>query len=194
MPRYSRVSYHQKGTRTHESCQTTRVAVTDTPPSTVAAVAHALPTTFWYRRTVSEGTKGPITYEFARKRIMLCKDGAPTTAVWLLIKRTLGAHPQYWYYLSNAPVSTPLRLFVWLSGVRWAIEQCFEEMKTELGMDHYEVRKYSGWHHHMLTCMLAHFFLWHLQIRLGKKSTSAYGLAGPEVIGGGLTPQSLPGG
>ena len=174
--------------------RTKRVAVTATAPSTVAELAHALPTTFWYRRTVSEGTKGPITYEFARKRIMLCKDGSPTTAVWLLIKRTLGAHPQYWYYLSNAPVSTPLRLFVWLSGVRWAIEQCFEETKPELGMDHYEVRKYPAWHHHILTCMLAHFFLWHLQIRLEKKSTSAYGLAGPEVIGGGLTPQSLPGG
>jgi hypothetical protein len=78
------------------------VAVTATPPSTVAAVAHALPTTFWYRRTVSEGTKGPITYEFARKRIRLCKDGSPTTAVWLLIKRTLGAHPPYWYYRCSA--------------------------------------------------------------------------------------------
>src|SRR5215467_5247497 len=79
-------------------------------------------------------------------------------AVWLLIKRSLGAHPRYWYYLSNAPLSVPLRLLVWLSGVRWAIEQCIEETKTELGMDHYEVRKYPGWHHHMLTCLLAHFF------------------------------------
>jgi len=150
--------------------RTKRIAVTDTPPSTVAALAHALPTTFWYRRPVSEGTKGPITYEFARKRIMLCKEGHPTTAVWLLIKRTLGAPPRYWYYLSNAPLSAPLRLLVWLSGVRWAIEQCVEETKTELGIDHYEVRKYPGWHHHMLTCMRAHFFLWHLQIRLEKKA------------------------
>jgi SRSO17 transposase len=150
--------------------RTKRVVVTAKPPGTVAELAHALPTTFWYRRTVSEGTKGPMTYEFARKRIMLAKHGEPTTAVWLLIKRTLGAHPQYWYYLSNAPLSTPLRVFVWLSGVRWAIEQCFEETKTELGMNHYEVRKYPGWHHHMLLCMLAHFFLWHLQLRLGKKA------------------------
>src|SRR5499427_800810 len=143
-------------TSTYKGAQRTkRVTVTATPPGTVAELAHAIPATFWYRRTVSEGTKGPITYEFARKRIMLCKDGHPTTAVWLLIKRTLGAHPQYWYYLSNAPWSTPLRLFVWLSGVRWAIEQCFEETKTELGLDHYEVRKYSGWH---------------LQIRLEKKA------------------------
>ena len=186
-------------TTTHTSTskgkpRTKRVVVTDTPPSTVAELAHAMPATFWYRRTVSEGTKGPITYEFTRKRIRLCKAGQPTTVVWLLIKRTLGAHPRYWYYLSNAPLSAPLRLFVWLSGVRWAIEQCFEETKTELGMDHYEVRKYPGWHHHMLTCMLAHFFLWHLQLRLEKKSTSAYGLASPEVIGGGVAPQSLPGG
>ena len=150
--------------------RTKRVVVTAKPPGTVAELAHALPTTFWYRRTVSEGTKGPMTYEFARKRIMLAKHGEPTTAVWLLIKRTLGAHPQYWYYLSNAPLRTPLRVFVWLSGVRWAIEQCFEETKTELGMNHYEVRKYPGWHHHMLLCMLAHFFLWHLQLRLGKKA------------------------
>ena len=147
-----------------------RAAAPATAPCTVAALAQAIPATFWYRRTVSEGTKGPITDEFARKRIMLCKEGQPTTAVWLLIKRTLGAHPRYWYYVSNAPMSAPLRLFVWLSGVRWAIEQCFEETKTELGMDHYEVRKYPGWHHHMLTCMLAHFFLWHLQLRLGKKA------------------------
>jgi SRSO17 transposase len=150
--------------------RTKRVVVADMPPSTVTEVARAIPATFWYRRTVSEGTNGPITYEFARKRGRLCKEGQPTTVVWLLIKRTLGAHPRYWYYLRNAPVRIPLRLFVWLSGVRWAIEQCFEATKTELGMDHDEVRKYPGWHHHMLTCMLAHFFLWHLQSRLEKKA------------------------
>jgi SRSO17 transposase len=171
-----------------------RAAAPALAPCTVAALAQGIPATFWYRRTVSEGTKGPITYEFTRKRIMLCKDGQPTTAVWLLMKRTLGRHPQYWYYLSNAPVSAPLRLLVWLSGVRWAIEQCFEETNTELGMDHYEVRKYLGWHHHMLTCMLAHFFLWHLHIRLEKKSASSYGLASAEALGGSLACQNLPGG
>ena len=167
------------------------VAAADQPPCTVTELARMIPPTCWYRRTGAEGTKGPLTYEFARKRIRLWKDGQPTTAGGLLIKRTLGAHPQYWYYLSNAPMSAPLRLFVWLSGMRWAIEQCFEETKTELGMDHYEVRKYPGWHHHMLTCMLAHFFLWHLQIRWGKKSTSAYCLAGPEALGGSLTSEGL---
>ncbi len=135
---------------------------------------------------VSEGTKGPIAYAFARKRVTLCKEGLPERTVWLVIKRTLGANPTYAYSISNAPASTPLRLFVWLSGLRWAIEQGFEETKTELGMAHYEVRKYPSWHHHMLTSMLAHFFLWHLQIRLGKNSPSADGITTAHLVGGDL--------
>jgi SRSO17 transposase len=88
----------------------------------------------------------------------------PDRAVWLVLKRTVGAEPSYWYYISNAPLSPRLPTCVWLSSVRWAIEQSFEEAKTELGMDHDEVRKYPGWYHHMLLCMLAHFFLWHVKI------------------------------
>jgi len=132
---------------------------------------------FWYRRKVSEGTKGPIEYEFLRRRVVLSKNGLPQKTVWLIIRRTLGCNATYDYYISNAPESTKLKTFVWLSGIRWAIEQCFEETKSELGMDQYEVRKYPGWNHHILTCMLSHFFLWHLKIRLGKKSSVYYSVA-----------------
>ena len=159
------------------------VVAPHTASSSVAAVAASLPRSSWYQRMVSEGTKGPITYAFARQRVTLCKDGLPDRPVWLVIKRTLGVEPTYSYYISNAPASTPLRTFVWLSGLRWAVEQCFEEGKTELGMAHDEVRKYPGWHHHMLTTMLAHFFLWHLKLRLGKKSSRADGVAAAEIIG-----------
>jgi SRSO17 transposase len=82
----------------------------------------------------------------------------------------LGDNPQYSYFTGNAMSSTRLRALVWLSGLRWAIEQCFQETKTELGMDHYEVRKFPGWRQHIITCMLAHFFLWHLKIRLGSNN------------------------
>jgi SRSO17 transposase len=160
-------------------------------PMAVETLAKSLHNCFWYRRKVSEGTKGPIEYEFTKRQVTLCRDSRPTRTVWLVMQRTMGANPSYWYYVSNAPVSTRLPLFVWLSGLRWAIEQCFEEAKTELGMDQYEVRKYPGWHHHMLTTMLAHFFLWHLQIRLGKKSTGHYGLPTEDLAGGGLAPQNL---
>jgi hypothetical protein len=52
-------------------------------------------------------------YEFARKRVTLCKDDLPERTVWLVIKRTLGVHPTDAFYISNAPESAPLRLFVW---------------------------------------------------------------------------------
>jgi SRSO17 transposase len=181
----------QTAEKTYRYKQEDRVkrVVVDSGPAadTVATVAASLPASRWYQRIVSEGTKGPIAYAFARQRVTLCKEGLPERTVWLVIKRTLGAKPEYSYYMSNAPVSTPWRLLVWLSGVRWAIEQCFEESKTELGMDHYEIRKYAGWHHHMLTTMLAHFFLWHLKLRLGKKSSGVDSGAAADLVGRGLT-------
>jgi SRSO17 transposase len=183
-PRTEARTYTYKG-----DVRVKRVAVASTnPPSSVAALAAGLPASSWDRRTVSAGTKGPLVYEFARQRVTLCKDGLPERTVWLVLKRSMGLEPTYTYYISNAPGSTPLRTFVWLSGLRWAVEQCFEEGKTELGMDHYEGRKYSGWHHHMLTTMLAHFFLWHLKIRLGKKSACPDRGPAPEIAGGHLAP------
>lgn len=142
--------------------------------SSMMDLAKSINSYFWYRRKVSEGTKGPIEYEFTKRRVVLAKNELPTKEVWLTMKRTLGPNPTYSFYISNAPLSADLNLFVWLSGVRWPIEQCFEEGKSELGMDQYEVRKYLGWNHHMLISMLSHFFLWHLKIKLGKKSTSCY--------------------
>jgi len=150
---------------------------TEKKPISISSLAKSINDYFWYKRKVSEGTKGPIEYEFTKRRVILSRDGLPYKTVWLVIKRTIEEIPRYSYYISNAPISTRLKTFVWLSGIRWAIEQCFEETKTELGMDQYEVRKYPGWNHHILTCMLAHFFLWHLKIRLGKKSTCHYAVA-----------------
>jgi SRSO17 transposase len=146
-------------------------------PIKVSNFAKSLHDVFWYRRRVSEGTKGPIEYEFTKRRVTLCLEGLPWKTVWLVIRRTVGDAPSYSFFISNAPTGTRLKTFVWLSGIRWAIEQCFEETKTELGMDHYEVRKYPGWRHHMLSCILAHFFLWHVRIRLGEKSAFAYDIA-----------------
>jgi SRSO17 transposase len=164
---------------------------TTLPPQSVAALAATLPAGQWYRRTVSEGTKGPIAYDFARHRVTLCKDGLPERTVGLVLKRTRGPEPTYAYAMSNAPASTPLRTLLWLSGMRWAVEQCCEEGKTERGMAHDEVRQYAGWQHHMLLTMLAHFFLWHLKGHLGEKSPSTDGVAAPPVIRRCIAPAYL---
>lgn len=146
-------------------------------PISFKSLAAGINDFFWYRRKVSEGAKGPIEYEFTKRRIVLSHQGLPSKTIWLLIRRTLDDEPRYSYFISNAPASVRLPTLIWLSGLRWSIEQCFEETKTELGMDQYEVRKFTGWHHHILTCMLGHYFLWHLKIRLGKKSTIYYAVA-----------------
>jgi SRSO17 transposase len=183
-PATEKLAYRYKG----EERVKRHLRPTASAPQSVAALAATLPAWQWYRRTVSEGTKGPIAYDFARHRVTLCKDGLPDRTVWLVIKRTGGPEPTYAYAISNAPASTPFRTLVWLSGIRWAVEQGCEEGKTELGMADYEVRKYTGWQHHVLLTMLAHFFLWHLKGRLGKKSASADGVAAPPVIRSRVTP------
>jgi SRSO17 transposase len=152
-----------------------RVLLEEEDPIKVSDFAKSLNSFYWYKRTVSEGAKGPIDYEFTKRRITLYEDGLPGKEVWLIVRRRwMNNKFEYSYFISNAPLSTRLASFVWLAGLRWAIEQCFEETKTELGLDHYEVRKFRGWHQHVLTCIMAHFFLWHLKIRLGKKSTVHY--------------------
>ena len=147
-------------------------------------MAQSLASSCGYRRMVSEGTTGPIAYACARTRVTWCKDGLPNRTGWLVLQRTLGSSPTYASSISNAPESTPLRLCVWFSGIRWAMEQCCEDTKPELGMAHYAGRKSPGWHHHLLTCMVAHCFLWRLKIRLGKKSPSADGVATAHLVSG----------
>jgi len=54
---------------------------------------------------VSEGTRGPIEYEFSKREVVLSKDGLPWKTVWLIMKRTVGRNPTYSFYISNAPVA-----------------------------------------------------------------------------------------
>ena len=76
--------------------------------------------------------------------MILSHQGLPDKEVWLVIRRTSGEEPVYRYFVSNAPLSTRLPTFFWLSGLRWAIEQCLEEGKTELGMDRYRSENIAG--------------------------------------------------
>ncbi len=159
-------------------------------PITVAQFAKEQHAWFWFKRIVSEGTKGPIGYEFTRRQVTLAKEGLPWKTVWLLIKRTIEDDPRYWYYVSNASTSASLSLFVWLSGVRWTIEQCFEETKGEVGMDHDEVRKYAGWYHHMLTCILAHVFV-ASQTHIGRAGSMSHCTATEAFIPDGVAAEDV---
>jgi SRSO17 transposase len=145
-----------------------RVLAGETTPEEVAQLAAALPADCWTRYTIKEGSKGPLVARFAALRVIAVRGGLPGPAVWLVVRRNL-LTGELKTYLSNAPIDTPLATLVRLSGMRWPIETCFEDGKQYLGMGDYEVRGWRGWHHHMTLCILAHFFLVRVCLRLKKK-------------------------
>ena len=77
------------------------------------------------------------------------------------------------YYLSNAPKDLTLKKTVWLLSLRWTIEQCFKEGKSELGMDDYELRSWPGWHRHMLYVFLTMLFLLEVRFEFKKRETGS---------------------
>jgi len=146
----------------------TRVLAGEGQPDAVAPLAASLPPDRWVRRTIKEGSKGPLVARFAALRVIAMREGLPGPEVWLVLRRNL-VTGELKTYVSNAPANTPLATLVRLSGMRWPIETCFEDGKQYLGMGDYEVRGWRGWHHHMTLCILAHFFLVRVCLRLKKK-------------------------
>ena len=139
-------------------------------PIQVREVVRHIPKQDWLPAVIKEGSKGPIACEFAFLRVTELRGNLPATELWLILRRNLDDPSVIKYYFSNAPTDTPLSEFVRISGMRWPIETIFEEAKGEVGMDHYEMRSWLGWHHHMLLVALAHHFLVRLRIRFHEQS------------------------
>jgi SRSO17 transposase len=142
-----------------------RLVAGELPAREVQKIAADLQDSDWSTHTVKEGTKGPIVADFAVLDVITVRDRLPGPAVKLVFRRN-AATGELKAFLSNAPDDTPLATFVWLSGMRWPIETCFEESKQEVGLGDYQVRSWKGWHHHMTMCILAHFFLVRLKLQL----------------------------
>lgn len=135
-------------------------------PRRIDTLALSLPQAAWVRMTIKEGSQGPLVCDFACLRILEARAGLPGNELWLVIRRNLADPTQVKYYLCNSSADLPIAELVRLSGLRWPIEILFEEGKGEVGFDHYELRSWLGWHHHMTLCLLAHHFLVRLRIQL----------------------------
>ncbi len=79
--------------------------------------------------------------------------------VWLLAERDTGATPRTKYFFVNLPATTSWPQLVRLAHQRWAIEQQYQELKTHLGLDHFEGRTFPGWHHHVVLTAVTYNFL-----------------------------------
>jgi SRSO17 transposase len=136
-----------------------------------AEVIEARPAMF---RAISwrAGTKGPLRAEFAALRVRVADGPAaargqhlPGDEAWLVGEHRASGERKY--YLANLPPDAPLERLAALIKARWVCEQMHQQLKDELGLDHFEGRSWRGLHHHALLCLLAFAFLQHL--RLGGK-------------------------
>ena len=151
----------------------TRLQLTDDRrPEAVRAIAAALPARAWRRVTWRNGTNRPWAAHFAALRVTPAHDWrgrrlAPE--VWLLFERDLGTTPRIKAYLVDLPATASLRALVRLAHHRWAIEQQYEELKDELGLDHFEGRSFVGWHRHVVLTALAYSWLQDARRRAGAR-------------------------
>jgi SRSO17 transposase len=139
-------------------------------PTRARATAEAvLARARWRWLSWRDGTKGPLTARFAAERIVVA-DGPqnaaaqhlPGAAAWLVGEwRATGERK---YYLTNHPPGTSLRRLAAAVKARWSCEQVHQQLKEELGLDHFEGRTWRGLHHHALLTLMSFAFLQHLRL------------------------------
>lgn len=141
-----------------------------TKPMTVVEAVATLPPSAFRRLTVSEGSQGPIVYEYAELTVWFSEGGLPAVEPErLLVRRSLGQEPEVKYHRTNAPADIPLQQVAAGRALRWTIEQDIQAGKGESGLDEYETRGWTGWHHHTALSLLALLFLVLARTRLGEK-------------------------
>ncbi len=135
----------------------------------------------WQEFTVQNGTKGPIRVQALMTRVRTRWKKRLGPEEWLLVIRhweSDGSTPDLSYHLAWAPQEASLEQWVRRHARRHQIEQMLAQGKGEAGLDHYEVRSYIGWHHHMTLSLLALWFLSLERQVLGKKDAGGDGTAG----------------
>lgn len=151
-----------------------RAAAGAAPREQVRQVAERVAASGWRRYGIKRGAKGAIEAEFAFERVRRSYGrGKVGEAATLVLRRGLEEGAKVQCYLTNAPDEITQADLAQVSGKRWPIETAFEEAKGEVGMDHYEVRTWRGWHHHMTQTFLAHYFLVRLRLREKKSGADA---------------------
>ncbi len=93
----------------------------------------------------------------ANRHIPRAADGA-LPEVWLIAEWPTGHPKPVKYWLSNMPSNTPLKTLVRIGKIRWRVEHDYRELKTGLGIDHFEGRSFTGWHRHVTLVVLAQAF------------------------------------
>jgi SRSO17 transposase len=126
------------------------VATADGPQR--ADTLAARPGLAWRRMSCGDGAKGPRLYDFAE--IPDAESGAHR----LVVRRGIDGG-ELAFFWCHTPTGATLADLVRVIGMRWAVEECFQAAKGQVGLDHYQVRSYPGWYRHVTLAIAAHSWL-----------------------------------
>jgi SRSO17 transposase len=139
----------------------------------------------WKKIRLPGGEKGPREVLALQQRVQTKEeDGHVGPRERLTVIKTCEAKPQVWYTLSNAASAVPLAPVVVAHGRRHGVEELFLEGNQEVGLSDYEVRSWTGWHHHMTLTLLALWFLQLERLEVGKKKSGGNGVVSARAVHG----------
>lgn len=161
-----------------------RLKVKNNPPAEVRHILNHSPRLRrknWQTYHVKDGTKGPMVWEAKRLTVWQAnEDGLPTCPYQLVIARNALDPKEVKYFLSNAPELTPTEILLRVAFTRWTVERTFEDSKTELGMDHFEVRQFRSIQRHLILSCLSHVFLSEFCLKYRGEKSRPDGLPGAD--------------
>jgi len=131
---------------------------------TAARLAASIPPRAWRRLSAGAGSKGERFYDWARLRLTRLQQ--PPWDHWLLVRRSCTDPKDLAFYVVFGPDRTTLAALARVAGRRWAVEECFEVAKQEVGLADYEIRSWHGWYRHATLAMLALAFLAGMRVKL----------------------------
>lgn len=152
----------------------------------MSEIAANLTSKSWRTITWREGTRGPQKSRFAAIRIRTAHRHAlgapPSEEMWLLCEWPRRQDQPSKLYVSNLPEKTSLKKLVYLAKLRWRIERDYQEMKGELGLDHFEGRGWRGFHHHVACVAASHAFLAFQRVRFPPEDRKAHAARVPPRV------------
>ena len=113
----------------------------------------------WTRYHIKDTAKGPMVWEVKAAPFWMRRHGQVAGPYWLIVARDVLHPDKVKYFLSNAAPGTPIEPILHVAFSRWPIERCLEDEKTELGLSHFECRKYGAVLRHLLITQVSHLFL-----------------------------------
>jgi SRSO17 transposase len=186
-PRVTERPYRRRGRG--RSRHTPRVVAGSQRPMTVEEMMRfhrPLREQAWKRYRIKDGEKGPMVWEIKHALIYpRNEEGLPEQAYHLIVARNVMEPGIIKYFVSNAPVGTSVQTMLLVAFSRWRIERCFEDEKGELGLDHYEGRRYQGLKRHMIITAVSHLFLAKVHQDLRGEKPGVDGVPSAHGDGGG---------